>query len=804
MKKKIIKYLLLIGTITLIIIIYLSVFGFETDKFNKDIKAKILKIDNNLNLELKKINFTLDPFNLRLNAKTIGSQLKYKKKTVDLEFIKTQISLKSLFENKLISLNLKISTKSVLLKDLISFVRVASKRPEIFSLEPFVKKGHIIIDLDIDFDEKGKIKDNYKIRGLLKDGKIELSKNYNFEKINFTLNIKNNFFYFQNTNFTTNKINFFLENLKIIKKEKDYFFDGTIENKNSILNRETLDLVKKKWKNIELQNINFSSKNIFSFKVDKKLKFKNIILESKINIDKFNLLKPDLWTNYLPEINNVIYLKDHNINLKYKENSLSIKGIGKAKLQNQFDKIEYLITKKNKDLKLFSNISLNKLTITNQNFLKNLFPKAKDKIYLKNHTLAINYKENFISFNGSGKIQIENQFDNISYLFSRNKDLYNFDTKLDLDKTSLNIDYLNYTKKKNLVTHLELIGSFQKDKEIILDRVNIFSKKNNILINNIIIDSKNRLVKVDKIDMNYLDNENKKNQFILQRLDNDNYELQGSIFNSNTLISNLLKTNEKNDKNLLIEKIDLSIKLDKVFIDNENIITNLNGKLKILDNRIFECDIEAFFKDNKNLTFTIKTNDDEKVTTFYSHKAKPFVQRYKFIKGFEDGDLNFYSTKKNNISNSVLKIDNFKVQEIPVLAKILTLASLQGIADLLTGEGIKFTDFEMKFSNKEKIITIEELYAIGPSISILMEGYVQSNELISLRGTLVPASTINRTIASIPVFGDFLIGKKVGEGVFGVSFKIKGPPKDLKTTVNPVKSLTPRFITRTLEKIKKN
>ena len=164
----------------------------------------------------------------------------------------------------------------------------------------------------------------------------------------------------------------------------------------------------------------------------------------------------------------------------------------------------------------------------------------------------------------------------------------------------------------------------------------------------------------------------------------------------------------------------------------------------------------------------------------------------------------FIQQKKNNISNSVLKIDNFKVQEIPVLAKILTLASLQGIADLLTGEGIKFTDFEMKFSNKEKIITIEELYAIGPSISILMEGYVQSNELISLRGTLVPASTINRTIASIPVFGDFLIGKKVGEGVFGVSFKIKGPPKDLKTTVNPVKSLTPRFITRTLEKIKKN
>ena len=166
--------------------------------------------------------------------------------------------------------------------------------------------------------------------------------------------------------------------------------------------------------------------------------------------------------------------------------------------------------------------------------------------------------------------------------------------------------------------------------------------------------------------------------------------------------------------------------------------------------------------------------------------------------------MDFYSSKKNGISNSVLIVDNFRVKEVPALAKLLTLASLQGIADLLTGEGVRFTDLEMRFSNNKKLMTIEELYAIGPSISILMEGYIQSKELISLRGTLVPASTINRSISSIPLIGDLLIGKKVGEGVFGVSFKIKGPPKNLETSVNPIKTLTPRFITRTLEKIKKN
>ena len=110
-----------------------------------------------------------------------------------------------------------------------------------------------------------------------------------------------------------------------------------------------------------------------------------------------------------------------------------------------------------------------------------------------------------------------------------------------------------------------------------------------------------------------------------------------------------------------------------------------------------------------------------------------------------------------------------------------------------------FIDYE----SNNNTTTLNEMYVIGPAISILMEGYIVKNKLTSLRGTLVPATTINKTISKIPLLGNILVGKKVGEGVFGVSFKIKGPPKNLKTTVNPVKTLAPRFITRTVEQLKK-
>ena len=246
------------------------------------------------------------------------------------------------------------------------------------------------------------------------------------------------------------------------------------------------------------------------------------------------------------------------------------------------------------------------------------------------------------------------------------------------------------------------------------------------------------------------------------------------------------------------------MKIDEVFLDKVYEAKNLKGNFLLEKNNILNAFLIASFPDNKVLKLTIDTNQEGKITTLFLENAEPIVKRYRFIKGFESGSLDFYSLKKGDKTMSTLKIYDFKLKELPVLTKLLTLASLQGIADILSGEGIRFNEFEMIFENQKKLMTIKEIYAIGPAISVLMNGYVEKDKIISLRGTLVPATTLNKVIGSIPFLGKILVGSKSGEGVFGVSFKIKGPPKNLETTVNPIKTLTPRFITRTLEKVKKN
>ena len=471
------------------------------------------------------------------------------------------------------------------------------------------------------------------------------------------------------------------------------------------------------------------------------------------------------------------------------------------------NKISFNVSKKLKlnNLNIKSKINLNKLVVKN-NFinLRSHLPNFNELINLEKHNIVINYYKDKLDIKGSGKILIKNKFDFINYQIKKNKNKFIFDTKLNLKNSKLLIDFLDYEKKEGLDASVLIKGNFNNNNAINLELFSLIEKNNIISFKNLNLSKDFKIKNIDNFNLDYLNNKKIKNQLLLKR-NNANYTIEGESFDATKLINKIMDNENKNSSLFNNFNSKINLKINKTYINEVDYINNLSGVLNFKSDKINNLDLKSTFPNGKIINFLIKTNNQkEKVTKFFTDYPKPLIKRYDFIKGFEEGFLNYYSITKDGTSNSKLVIDDFKIKEVPVFAKLLSLASLQGIADLLTGEGIRFTDYEMKFSNKKGLTIIDEMYAIGPAVSILMDGYIESNKLISLKGTLVPATTINRSIASIPILGDILIGKKVGEGVFGVSFKIKGKPNNLKTTVNPIKTLTPRFITRTLEKIKKN
>ena len=113
MKINILKYFLLFLGFLISIIIYLSVIGIETEKFNQQIKDTVIQSNKNLDVSLKKVKLILDPFKFKINAKTIGATIYYYKRPLELEYIKTQISLDSIIKKKLVSSNFEVATKFI-------------------------------------------------------------------------------------------------------------------------------------------------------------------------------------------------------------------------------------------------------------------------------------------------------------------------------------------------------------------------------------------------------------------------------------------------------------------------------------------------------------------------------------------------------------------------------------------------------------------------------------------------------------------------------------------------------------------
>ncbi len=805
MRKFLLKFFIAIIVLIFLPIIYLSTIGIETESFNKQIKNKVNASNKNLQLNLKKIKIKLDPLRLKFNAKTVGATVYYYNKPLELEYIGTEVSLASIIKNEFVSSNLEIGSKSLPIGGLIKFARTAYKGPELFILEKIIKKGHVIFDLKINYDENGKIKDDYEINGIIKDGKVQLLNNYSYEKINFIFNLKKQEFKFQEIKFATNKINFFSNKVNVKQKDDIFYIDGNVKNKDAALSKKFLKILKLNLKNLNLDKTTFSSDNSFSFEVNKNFKYKNMFIKSNIDLDQLKYNRESYISDFFSNINEEIVLKNHKLKLQYSKNLLSIIGEGEIKLEENFNKIDYVFKNNDQSFNIQSNLTLDAISLKKQDFISVFFPSANENINLKNQKLNIKYNNKKLSLAGEGKIKVDDEFESIKYLISTKDKKINFDLDVNLDKTDFEVNFFNYKKNNKIDTQLKIDGYYEQDKNLSLNNLTILEDKNKIEVSNLILNKNNSIINVDYIEFDYLDTENKLNKYSIKRLKKNNYDIIGFSLNANTLITNLLKGNDKKRNNIFQNNIALNIKLDEVSLDEINYVSDLKGNLFIKDNSVVDANLSALFDNKKNISFSINSDvENNKITTLYSSKAKPLVERYKFIKGFDEGYLDFYSSKKDNISISKLNIYDFKLKELPVLTKILTLASLQGIADILSGEGIRFDEFEMNFKNQGDLMTINEIYAIGPAISMLMSGYVEDDKLISLRGTLVPATTINKTISTIPVLGKILVGDKTGEGVFGVSFKIKGPPKKLETTVNPIKTLTPRFITRTIEKIKKN
>ena len=590
-----------------------------------------------------------------------------------------------------------------------------------------------------------------------------------------------------------------------VEAETILFFnkDGKLldnyEIKGKIINVEVNLLDEYQIKNI---NSNFEiKKDIFKFNIkdarlfDVDLQSTQIILKKKLN-DLY--VEADInIKGKLDNINDLLI----NFDLSLEKYNINFSNLD-FNLNNKINfKLEKFI--KLQDFQIEGEGMINNITFYSDNI--NEFKKVinvNKNIEFKSNKIFYTYKKSSSVVKTSGNIKLNEKFEDYSSEINydyKNKSTI-FDANINLNNSNIYFENINYFKPINKKANLKMNGYLSKNKKV-LQNLEYVESKNRVLIKNLRLDNKIKIYDFDVISVNTLKDNTFRNNFSIHKK-KKMINFSGKKYDATYFFKNL---NKDSKKKILSEKFNgkINFEINEIVSTNDPLF-DFAGVGQIKFGKFHKLTAKASYSDNELLDVSINPIDNNKKKLIVnSDRAKPFINDFKFIKGFEDGKLEYISNYDDANSKSNLKIHDFKLQDVPILAKILSLASLQGFADLLTGEGIRFKELEMDLTTKKNLITIDEMYAIGPSISVLLSGYVVKGELISLRGTLVPATTLNKIIGSIPILGNILVGKKTGEGIFGVSFKVKGPPKDLKTTVNPIKTLTPRFITRTLEKIKK-
>jgi len=749
MGKFLLKFFVLLLVIIFSFIIYLSYFGIETNKFDSLIKEKANGVNQNVKLEFNKTKIHLNPTELNLVVRLNDPKVIIKGNQINLSKIDLFLALKSFITSDFLLKKAEVSFVKNDIKDLAKITNIFVPRIINKQIKKIFVKGEIEGEFIIPFDADGSLTKNYGFSGKVTDATINLRKNVILK--NLTTEIKN----YEN------------EGYEIIIKRGSIF---DLELSGSKIN------LKRKNKETKIKSF-LRTKGKFTFEKIKKI-------SNLFNLN-FTSLKD---INGVADLNTTINF-DLDKNFRIKNISYSSNGVA-----------DYLVleTQELKIIKKYLPLHNSKMSLKEAKYDFKPASGSAQKLTLNGVFCYLENEESCHAFN-------------LEHFYHFKNKKHKIKGNVTLTDDEVLISRLNYKKEKEVKASLSFDLDFIIDKyysilklqylDLILDDPATYR----IDLQNVKLNNKFELISLNNVYVKtYSDTKGLflNNDFSIKMA--DKLIINGNLFDARPLLKSLYKKNE--GKIFSKEfKGDLKVNFKEAITDTkEDLIKKFSMIASIDRGSYVKLSSVGYFTDDEIIEMSLYQIDkDKKTLQVISDRARPFIKNFDFIKGFEGGKLEYESITSKEGSNSNLIVTDFKVSKVPALAQLLTLASLQGIADTLGGEGIRFESFEMKTNSKDNVMNIEDVLAIGPAVSILLEGYVDKGKTVSLRGTLVPATKLNSIIASIPVVGDILVGKKTGEGVVGVSFKMKGPPKDIKTTVNPIKTLTPRFIVRAVEKIKK-
>ena len=252
-------------------------------------------------------------------------------------------------------------------------------------------------------------------------------------------------------------------------------------------------------------------------------------------------------------------------------------------------------------------------------------------------------------------------------------------------------------------------------------------------------------------------------------------------------------------------QIKVNLLLDEVRLGKENTIRHVSGEMLYQRDTLMWAKLRGKARHNQksislNMVplskdrqqFTLESGDGghllEMLGAGYDVEGGHLI--IQGIKTIKDKGKEMEAPKAWEIVGNI-SIDDFVINKAPLLARLLSAASLQGIVNIFSGRGIHFRNGEAEFSLTPESLNLKKVRLISPSIGLLLRGSIDRlRHKVNFVGELIPLYMINTFLAQIPLVGNWISGGRE-EGIFMTHFTLTGDRHDPDLVINPITTVTP-------------
>jgi hypothetical protein len=250
----------------------------------------------------------------------------------------------------------------------------------------------------------------------------------------------------------------------------------------------------------------------------------------------------------------------------------------------------------------------------------------------------------------------------------------------------------------------------------------------------------------------------------------------------------------------------VEVDLAELWIGEEAHVDQFSGRASFDGLTWNELHAEALTESGEQAVLDYGPGEDGYTLYLKTSNSGKLLQRLAVTDEYEGGVLELTASrpKPTGSFQGTFKLTQLTVVRSPATAKILRVASWNGLLDTLKNEGlrIRLAEGEIVFDHNHLEMSDVRLY--GDGFGVTGDGVINIAEgTLDIHGSFTPVSTLQRVLGKIPLLGYIVAGRK-REGVISTLFTLRGPLADPDVKVNAFSALTPGILREVFKLSPKN